>query len=82
MAYMKTAISIDEGLYRKAEKLSNKLNVSRSQLFAQALEYLLEKSETLEIIQKLNEVYGPDDMDKPTAPKGGKKKMKAIVEKW
>ncbi len=81
MSYMKTAISIDEGLYRKAEKLSGKLNVSRSQLFAQALEYLLEKSETLEIIQKLNEVYGPNDIN-GSALKGGKKKLKSIVEKW
>jgi len=82
MPFMKTAISIDEGLYRKAEKLSSKLNVSRSQLFAQALEYLLEKSETLEIIQKLNEVYGPNDMDSKGMVKAGKKKMKGIVSKW
>ena len=82
MSYMKTAISIDEELYRKAEKLSSKLNLSRSQLFAQALEYLLEKSETLEIIQRLNDVYGPNDMDAKGATKAAKKKMKSIVDKW
>ena len=82
MSYMKTAISIDQDLYRKAERLSTKLNVSRSQLFAQALEYLIEKSETLEIIQKLNEVYGPNDMETKAAIKAGKKKMKGVVAKW
>jgi metal-responsive CopG/Arc/MetJ family transcriptional regulator len=82
MSYMKTAISIDEGLYRKAEKLSTKLNLSRSQLFAQALEYLLEKSETLEIIQKLNEVYGPNDMETKETARVAKRKMKGIVGKW
>jgi metal-responsive CopG/Arc/MetJ family transcriptional regulator len=82
MSYMKTAISIDEDLYRKAEKLSTKLNLSRSQLFAQALEYLLEKSETLEIIQKLNEVYGPNDMETKQTTKIAKRKMKGIVGKW
>jgi metal-responsive CopG/Arc/MetJ family transcriptional regulator len=82
MSFMKTAISIDEGLYRKAERLSSKLNVSRSQLFAQALEYLIEKSETLEIIQKLNAVYGPNDRDQELALKGGKRKMKSIAGKW
>lgn len=82
MSYMKTAISIDEELYRKAEKLSTKLNLSRSQLFAQALEYLLEKSETLEIIQRLNEVYGPNDMEAKETAKVGKKKMRGIVDKW
>lgn len=82
MSFMKTAISIDEGLFRKAEKLSSKLHVSRSQLFAQALEYLIDKSETLEIIQKLNAVYAPNDMDTPVSIKGSKKKLKAIVDKW
>jgi metal-responsive CopG/Arc/MetJ family transcriptional regulator len=82
MPYMKTAISIDEDLYRKAEKLSTKLNLSRSQLFAQALEFLLEKSETLEIIQKLNEVYGPNDMETKQTARAGKRKMKGIVGKW
>jgi metal-responsive CopG/Arc/MetJ family transcriptional regulator len=79
---MKTAISIDENLFRKAEKLSTKLHMSRSQLFAQALEYLIERSETLEIIQKLNDVYGQNDAEAKTISKGAKKKMKTIVEKW
>ena len=82
MSYMKTAISIDESLFKKAEKLSTKLHVSRSQLFAQALEYLIDRSETLEIIQKLNAVYGQDDSDAKPMAKLGKKKLKAVIEKW
>jgi metal-responsive CopG/Arc/MetJ family transcriptional regulator len=79
---MKTAISIDESLFRKAEKLSSKLQVSRSQLFAQALEYLIERSETLEIIQKLNAIYGQDDAEAKAISKVGKKKIKGLAEKW
>jgi metal-responsive CopG/Arc/MetJ family transcriptional regulator len=82
MSYMKTAISIDESLFRKAEKLSSKLQISRSQLFAQALEYLIERSETLEIIQKLNTIYGQDDAEAKAISKVGKKKMKGLAEKW
>ena len=82
MSYMKTAISIDEVLYKKAEKLSTKLNVSRSQLFSQALEYLLERSETLEIIQRLNEVYGLSSANDAIVPIASKKRMKRIVDKW
>ncbi len=82
MAYMKTAISIDEGLFRKVEKLSTMLHMSRSQLFAQALEYLIDKSETLEIIQKLNEVYGQNDVEVKVVSKNGKKRMKGVVGKW
>lgn len=82
MSYVKTAISIDENLFKKAEKLSTKLHISRSQLFAQALEYLLEKSETLEIIQKLNAIYGQGNDEGKAVTKTGKRRMKGIVEKW
>ena len=84
MSYMKTAISIDEGLFQKAEKLSTKLNISRSQLFSQALEYLIGKSESLEIIKKLNEVYGTGELNRENDKlvKGMKGKMKDTVGKW
>ncbi len=82
MSYVKTAISIDEDLFRKAEKLSTQLQVSRSQLFAQALEYLIDRSETLELIQKLNEFYGQKHPDDEAVTKAGKKKMRKIVDKW
>jgi metal-responsive CopG/Arc/MetJ family transcriptional regulator len=85
---MKTAISIEKELFTKAQKLSTKLQISRSQLFAQALEYLLEKSETLEIIQKLNAVYNLNnnsdnsETNKNSIPTSSKARMKRIVEKW
>jgi metal-responsive CopG/Arc/MetJ family transcriptional regulator len=82
MSYMKTAISIDEDLFRKAEKLSSKLQVSRSQLFAQALEYLIERSETLEVIQRLNEVYGHKQPDDEAISKASKRKIRKVIDKW
>lgn len=82
MSFMKTAISIDENLFRKAEKLSSRLQVSRSQLFAQALEYLLERSETLEVIQRLNEVYGQNQLDDEVLSKSSKRKMRKVIDKW
>lgn len=82
MSFMKTAISIDEDLFRKAEKLSTKLRVSRSQLFAQALEYLIDRSETLEVIQRLNEVYGQKQPDDDVVTAASKRKMRKVVDKW
>jgi metal-responsive CopG/Arc/MetJ family transcriptional regulator len=84
MAYMKTAISIDEELFRKAENLSSKLQISRSQLFTQALEYLIDRSETLEVIQKLNQVYGQTDSEAEARAmaKSGKKTMKGVIGEW
>jgi metal-responsive CopG/Arc/MetJ family transcriptional regulator len=82
MPTMKTAISIDVDLYRKAERLSAKLGVPRSRLFAQALEYLIEKSDTLEIIRKLNEVYGTADGDAGWVPKQAKRRLGKKAGKW
>lgn len=82
MSITKTAISIDEGLFQKAEELSSKLQVSRSQLFSQAIEYLINRNESLEIIQKLNAIYGSDTTEPSPIVKAAKKKMKSLVEKW
>lgn len=60
---VKTAISIDKDLFEKVLHLAQDLHISRSQLFSQAVEYLLEKKETLEIVQKLNEVYDDSQSD-------------------
>ena len=38
MAHVKTAISLDESLFRQAEAWAEKLGVSRSQLFARAVQ--------------------------------------------
>jgi metal-responsive CopG/Arc/MetJ family transcriptional regulator len=84
MAFTKTAISIDEELFNKAEKLSNKLHVSRSQLFSQAVEYLIDKNESLDIIKRLNEVYSYKDVpdEQKNIASNSKKRMKGIVDKW
>ena len=84
MAHMKTAISIDEGLFNVAEKLSAKLHVSRSQLFSQALEYLIPKNESLDIMQKLNAIYSDKDVleEQGKLTTLSKRRMKGIVGKW
>ena len=84
MAFMKTAISIDEEIFNEAEKLSAKLHVSRSQLFSQAVEYLINKSESLEIIQKINAVYSDKDVfqEQKNLAKSSKKRMKGLIDKW
>ncbi|MSR31629.1 MAG: ChpI protein [Gemmataceae bacterium] len=84
MAYKKTAISIEEKLFQKAEKLSANLGISRSQVFAQALEFLIHRSESLEIVQKLNQVYD-HEVGEPKAQEiaqAAKKRMRRIAGKW
>ena len=55
---MKTAISIPDAVYNSAEKLASRLGQSRSQLYAKAVASYVEKHQSQNITNKLNEVYG------------------------
>lgn len=58
---MKTAISIPNKLFEGADKLAEKMGVSRSKLYATAIKSYLEAHEDGAVIAKLNEVYGKID---------------------
>ena len=66
MAHVKTAISLDETLFKEAEEWAGKLGVSRSQLFARAMEEYVRRHENEELVRRLNEAHadGPDEEDK------------------
>ncbi len=66
MAHVKTAVSIDEGLFREAEEWAGKLGVSRSRLFANAIEEYVRRRENEELLARLNEAHadGPNEEDK------------------
>jgi len=55
---MKTAVSLPDPLFEAAEKLADKLGVSRSELYQQALRRYLESYSHDVIREKLDEVYG------------------------
>lgn len=57
MATIKTAVSIDEALFERAEALANELEVSRSRIFALALEQLLKRHQGKKLLERLNSVY-------------------------
>ena len=84
MKTLKTAISIDKGLFEKVQSLCEKIKLSRSQFFSQAVEYFITKSENLEIIQRINNAYADLDSRKDEKLlKLRKAKYKnAIVDKW
>lgn len=57
MAHVKTAISLDESLFREAEEWAGKLGVSRSQLFARAVEEYVRRHENEELVRRLDEAH-------------------------
>jgi Arc/MetJ family transcription regulator len=62
MTHVKTAISLDESLFREAEKWAGKLGVSRSQFYAKALAEYVRERENEELLRRLNEAHA-DGLD-------------------
>ncbi len=54
---MKTAISIPDDEFRKAEKLAARLGMSRSELYRSALAEFMSKHSEEAVTERLNELY-------------------------
>ena len=61
MPNVKTAVSIEEPLFERAEDLARQMKVSRSRLYAMALEAFLRRQESQEMLQQLNDAYAEAD---------------------
>ena len=60
---MKTAISLSDSLYEKAEETASYLGIPRSKLYSMALEEYLLKYNGKMITEKINEVYDKIDTE-------------------
>jgi metal-responsive CopG/Arc/MetJ family transcriptional regulator len=54
---VKTAVSMPDELFRKAEATARRLRVSRSELYARAITEFLEGRQAHAITERLNNVY-------------------------
>ncbi len=57
---MKTAISLSDALFHSADTLARRLGISRSRLFAIAVEEYVAKHRSEKITERLNSVYSSD----------------------
>ena len=57
MPIVKTAISLPEPLFERADAFARQQSISRSQLFARALEEFLRRHESQALLEALNRVY-------------------------
>lgn len=54
---MKTAVSISDSIFLRAQKFQTNYNISRSKLYSDALDEYLSKREKQDITAQLNSVY-------------------------
>jgi metal-responsive CopG/Arc/MetJ family transcriptional regulator len=57
MSIVKTAISLPEPLFERADAFARQQRISRSQLFARAVEEFLRHHESQALLEALNRVY-------------------------
>ena len=62
VARVKTAVSIEESLFREAEAWAGRLGISRSRLFAEALREFVRRRENEELLRSPNEAHA-DGLD-------------------
>jgi len=77
---MKTAVSIPTPLFQQAERRARNLGISRSELYARALERLLRQEPDLDVTKALEAVYLSEDssLNRPLA----RAQRRATAEKW
>ena len=77
---MKVAISLPDPTFKAAERVSKRLGMSRSQLYAQAVEAFVESHRGADIREALAAVYGPE----PSAvdPVIAQLQAEALREEW
>jgi len=57
MANIKTAISIQENLFEQVDALARELEISRSRVFALAVEEFIQRYQNKQLLADLNQAY-------------------------
>jgi metal-responsive CopG/Arc/MetJ family transcriptional regulator len=84
MQNVKTAISIQKSLFEQAEKMARRMNVSRSRLFALALEDYLRRAENRELLTKINAAFAeePDQAERTLRRKARGTHRRIVRGEW
>jgi hypothetical protein len=84
MANIKTAISIEKTLFEQAESIAREMKVSRSSLFALALQDFIRHHQNKELLQCINEAYEdmPDADERERLRKMLRRQRKVVKGEW
>jgi len=62
---MKTAVSIPDRVFRAAERAAKRLGLSRSELYARAVQEYVEKLRRTDVTKRLDEIYPREESRVP-----------------
>ena len=83
MPNIKTAISIEKPIFEQANDLAKSLNISRSRLFAIAVEEFIQRHKNMELLRAINEAY--EDLPEPDTKivqKMRPRHLKMVENQW
>ena len=83
MTRVRTGISLDTELFEAAERLAQEFHLTRSALYARALEELIERHRSKQLLDDLNATYGelPDPEDE-ALQRGIRRTMRCVGDSW
>jgi len=81
---IKTAISIDKSLFEQAETLAQQLRVSRSWLFALAVESYIKRHQSQALLNEINSSYTdqPDPSEQKRLSRMRRSHQKIVEGEW
>ena len=79
---MKTAISLPDALFESAEALAQRLGVSRSELFANALAEFIAQHDHARLTERLNAVYADASRESPDLGLGALQARSLARDQW
>ena len=84
MANVKTAISIQESLFKDVDVLAHKMHMSRSQLFARAVRDFIQKQQNQQLLQQLNAAYNdaPDSEERKWQGRARSRYRRLVGGQW
>jgi metal-responsive CopG/Arc/MetJ family transcriptional regulator len=84
MPSSRTHISIPKGLFEQAEKLARQMKISRSRLFAHALEEYLQRRRNRELLEQINAAYSeePDPKEEPWRRLAASEHRRLVEGEW
>ncbi len=84
MENVKTAISIQKSLFKQAESLARRMKVSRSRLYAMALEDYIRRHENRQLLEQINNAYSgePDKAEQALRTRSRRQHRRMVEGEW
>jgi metal-responsive CopG/Arc/MetJ family transcriptional regulator len=83
MPTVKTAISLEQDLFKRTDEFAFSAKTSRSRVIALALEEYLRRQENLALLEKINASYGDaPDPEEDVCLRSARHSHRKLVDEW